>query len=498
MFKAKKIRTPMERRRRNSARVSLYLSLALMGVVVFLGAQYLKSLAPTYEAPPWRGVDFAKFEEVRWLQEYLQVDTSQPNADEVAGARFLAGILEAEGIEVQIEELGDGHANLWAILEGKNPRALVLHNHIDTDPIPVPEAWRRPPTSGDIEGPWIHGRGSYDMKGIAIAQLVSFIELKRSGLPLERSVIFLATGSEEIGSDYGMKWILSQHPELVGRFWGMLSEGGALENRSLTDLKYWGIEFAQKRWVDVTLCSASRERLEILQQELREQDDTPPSSIRITPEVAAFFKEYGPTRDLASMRELLADPYGLEKYPALIELQELPKFLHSMMHDEAKPATVIVETKGGFELAVRFYLLPGSRFEEARRTLLPEWLTHGVDFTIHDELGYDGGSPLDHPLYQQVVRSLSAEYPDAPIGPYFLPWTATDSRFVRSDTVVAYGLSPFLVPLPETLHIGRPNERLNLLGYLNGINVFRRLVFELSAGAEPPYLWDPPKREEDI
>ena len=492
------IRTPFERQCRNSARISLYVSLALMGVFVLVGAKYLETLKPTYDPEPWKGIDFAQIEEVRLLQEYLRVDTSQPDADERAGARFLAEQLEAAGIEAHIEELGDTHANVWAILEGKDPKALVLHNHIDTDPIPYPDLWRRKPTSGDIEGPWIHGRGAYDMKGIAIAQLVSFIELKRSGLPLERSVIFLATGSEEIGSDFGMKWILSQHPELAERFWGMLTEGGALENRSLSDLKYWGIEFSQKRWADVTFCSASRERLEVLQEELRERDNTPPASVRIAPEVFAFLKAYGPSRDKASLRQLLVDPSELERNPALVQIHKLPKYFYSMMTDETRPSIVIDEVDGGYELVVRFFLLPGSDFKEVRERLLPAWMIHDLDFTVDEPVGNGVSSPLDHPLYQQVVRSLRAEYPDAPIGPYFLPWTATDSRFVRSDSVVSYGLSPFLVPLTETLQIGRPNERLNLLGYLNGINVFRRLVFKLSAGAEAQNLWIPPKREAEI
>ncbi len=495
---AKKIRTPFERRCRNSARISLYVSLALMGVLVLAGTRYLETLKPTYEPEPWKGIDFAQMEEVRLLQGYLRVDTSEPDADERAGARYLAEQLEAAGIEAHIEELGETHANVWAILEGKDPKALVLHSHIDTDPIPYPDLWKREPTSGDIEGPWIHGRGAYDMKGIAIAQLVSFIELKQSGLPLERSVIFLATGSEEIGSDFGMKWILSQHPELAGRFWGMLTEGGALENRSLSNLKYWGIEFAQKRWTDVTLCSASRERLELLQEELKQQDNTPPTSVRLTPEIAEFFRAYGPSRDKPILRELLANPLELERNPALIEIHEMPKFLYSMMTDEARPSTVIVETDGGFEIVVRFYLLPGSDFNKAKERLLPTWMTYGLDMTIDPPIGTDHSSPLDHPLYQQVVRSLRAEYPDAPIGPYFLPWTATDSRFVRRENVVAYGLSPFLVPLTDTLQIGRPNEKLSLLGYLNGINVFRRLVFKLGAGAEAQNLWIPPKREAEI
>ena len=414
------------------------------------------------------------------------------------GARFLADQLEAAGIEAHVELLGDRHANVWAILEGARHEALVLHHHIDTDPVPTPEHWRHEPHSGAIEGPWIYGRGAYDMKGIGIAQLVSFIELAQSGLPLEQSVLFLATGSEEVGSDFGMKWILSQHPELADRFWGMLTEGGALENRSLTDLKYWGIEFAQKRWIDVTVCSATRGPLEVLQKDLRQHDMGYPSELRLTPEAEVFLKNYAPTRDKAALREVLADPERLVRDPALLELEKVPHYLRALLHDEARPSNVIHEREGGFELPIRFYLLPGSDFEEARQQLLPEWQTYGLEWVIHDENGYNGSSSLEHPLYQEAVKALRVEYPDAPIGPYFLPWVGTDSRFVRAEDRVSYGLSPFLVPFTETLQIGQPNERLNLLGFLNGVNVYRRVVFEIGAGAEPSNLWIPPVREEEI
>ena len=55
---ARKSRTPLESKRRNSARFSLYLSLVLLGVLVWVGSLYLENLKPTYTPPPWRGIDF--------------------------------------------------------------------------------------------------------------------------------------------------------------------------------------------------------------------------------------------------------------------------------------------------------------------------------------------------------------------------------------------------------------------------------------------------------
>ena len=38
-----------------------------------------------------------------------------------------------------IERMGERQANLWAVLEGEDPQALVLHKHIDIDPVDDPE-----------------------------------------------------------------------------------------------------------------------------------------------------------------------------------------------------------------------------------------------------------------------------------------------------------------------------------------------------------------------
>src|SRR5262249_5202283 len=156
-------------------------------------------------------------------------------------------------IPSEIEVLGNQHANLYAWLEGADKHPLVLHNHIDVESVD-PKEWFSPPFEAKIEVPWMYGRGTFDMKSVAIAQLVAMIDLKKSGRPLKRSVLFLATSSEEHGSRLGVRWILRQHPDLVGRFWAVLTEGGAVEARARDEIKYWGTEAAQKRFVDVHVC----------------------------------------------------------------------------------------------------------------------------------------------------------------------------------------------------------------------------------------------------
>ena len=72
---------------------------------------------------PVRPVDWSALadETVRTLSDYLKINTTNPPGNEIAGARFLASILEREGIEARILDsaaLGSGRVNLYARLKG--------------------------------------------------------------------------------------------------------------------------------------------------------------------------------------------------------------------------------------------------------------------------------------------------------------------------------------------------------------------------------------------
>lgn len=470
-------RTLLERRARRAARVALYGSLGVVGVVLAACLLYMQSLEPEEVRFDWQGVDYASMPEVRLFQRYLQIDTAQPNANELAGARFLAGELEKAGIQATIEVLGGTHANLVAVLEGESREALVLHNHIDTDPVLTPNEWTFPPFGGTIKPPHIYGRGAYDMKSVGIAQLVSMIDLKASGVPLKRSVIFLATGTEEVGSDLGTKWVLAQHRELASRFWAFLTEGGVVETTTADEIKFWGIEVAQKRYVDVALCSDSREPLEELRQELLEDREQGNYQVRLTPEVLEFLKVYAPTRHRDLFRETLIHPERLHLDGSA--WGELPVYIKAFFRDEALPFPVKAERGGGYSLLVKLHLLPGSDTGEAIARLLPAWRTAGFDATVYDEGGADHGSPTGNEVFRALAGALAEAHPGSAVGPHFLPWTATDSRFARAAGIPAYGYSPFLIYTGETGRIGQVDERLSLPVFVAGVEVYRRAVRRL-------------------
>ena len=152
-------------------------------------------------------------EAVSWLQEYITVDTINPPGNEYRAVDFLADIFEAEGIEYQTAESAPGRGNIWARLEGGDEPGLILLQHSDVVPADE-EFWTIPVLSGAIRDGVILGRGARDMKGLGTLQLATFLALHRSGVELNRDVVFLATADEEAGGLYGVGWLIDNRPEI--------------------------------------------------------------------------------------------------------------------------------------------------------------------------------------------------------------------------------------------------------------------------------------------
>ena len=164
-------------------------------------------------------------EAVGWLQEYIRINTINPPGNEIRGAEFFARLFEAEGIEYEIAESAPGRGNIWARLEGGDRPGIVLLHHIDV--VPADERyWDNDPLSGELRDGYIYGRGALDTKTSGILHLATFMALHRSGIPLNRDVVFMATADEEAGGFFGAGWLVENRSELFNNVGFLLNEGG--------------------------------------------------------------------------------------------------------------------------------------------------------------------------------------------------------------------------------------------------------------------------------
>src|ERR1700679_1852141 len=109
-------------------------------------------------------------------------------------AEFLAGVAASAGLEVELQTVLPGRANLIARLSPKNKvkQTILLAPHLDTV-----SAERKQFTPQRKNGR-LHGRGACDTKGSVAAMLVALCELTEAkSRPLATEIIFAGLIDEE-------------------------------------------------------------------------------------------------------------------------------------------------------------------------------------------------------------------------------------------------------------------------------------------------------------
>lgn len=165
-------------------------------------------------------------EAIELLRQYLRVDTSNPPGRERAACDFIGEILDREGIPYELFDAGgDDRVSLRAVLPGDGSKQpFMLLNHTDVVPVER-QFWSVEPFEGLIKDGCIWGRGALDMKGLGIAQLITFLLIKRHGVQLKRDLVFFAVADEEAGGNFGILWLEANHPDKLAAEY-VINEGG--------------------------------------------------------------------------------------------------------------------------------------------------------------------------------------------------------------------------------------------------------------------------------
>lgn len=147
-------------------------------------------------------------ETIALTRALIAENTIDPPGNEIAAARIVAQRLIAAGIEPRFDEIAPGRVNLTARLAGTGEcPGLAMSAHFDT--IGVERArWSRDPFAGEIDGPFLYGRGSADMKGGLAAMALAMIDLAKAKV-LPKGDLMLAFSAAENSSCLGAKRLVS-------------------------------------------------------------------------------------------------------------------------------------------------------------------------------------------------------------------------------------------------------------------------------------------------
>lgn len=119
---------------------------------------------------------------------------------EGAVARYVAGIYEQIGCELDIFAIEPGRENAVGTLRGRGGgRSLIFNGHTDVVPPGDLAEWTSgDPFSGRHDGDRIWGRGSTDMKGGVLAQAFAAMAIREAGVELAGDLILEAVAGEEV------------------------------------------------------------------------------------------------------------------------------------------------------------------------------------------------------------------------------------------------------------------------------------------------------------
>ncbi|MFI5058891.1 MAG: M20/M25/M40 family metallo-hydrolase [Candidatus Acidiferrales bacterium] len=431
-----------------------------------------------------------------WLADLVRINTTNPPGNELAAAKYIAAILEKEGITPEILELTPGRSALVARLRSTamaDPsRALLLVAHMDV--VGVDRAkWSVDPFGAVMKDGYLYGRGAMDDKGMLAANLAAFIALKRSTVHMNRDVIFLATDDEEGAGESSIK-------TLIAKYWDKFAAGFALNEGGNVVMKngkvqHVAVQASEKVTVNVKVIATgtsghasmpTKENAVVHLAAAVAKIGTYVAPVHFTTIVRRYFEGLAPLEDNEIgkwMRSLDAPDRGEHAQRVVSDAD--PQW-NAMMRDTISPTMLaagiranVIPAEADATLNIR--LLPGDTIS----ALLEELTKLVNDPQVRFDVQVNGGlaappSSLESDFYATITRVAAQEFGGAPVLPYQSPWS-TDSGQLRLHNVQAYGLWPFPLTEEDLKRMHGDDERMPIASFIKGVDVLTKIVAEFAS-----------------
>ena len=425
------------------------------------------------------------------LRQYLALDTTNPPGNETLGARFLADVLAREGVASEVWEPAPGRGNLVARLGGNRSRpGLVLHHHIDVV-YAERAAWTVDPFGGVIADGYLYGRGALDMKSVGVAQLMTFLAIRRAGMPLSRDLVLLATADEEAGSRFGVNAILERRPEWLRGVGAALSESGGIFRVSGYRVPLALITVSEKTSLPLRVTargtpghgsqpgpdSAPHRLIASLARLLAAE--RPP---RVLAEVQEYFSRLATVMDggdaggYRDVTRSLADPRFRARFFADLGHAAMVRTTFAANILEASRKRNVIPSEAWAEIDCR--MLRGEDPDEIVVWVRSVVADAGVEVRAIQAAKEANVSPTDSELYHALARALRRIEPRAVVAPA-LYVAYTDNWSFRRAGLEAYGFTPFVLDEAEAMRIHGTDERIALDDFRGGLRAYAECIVEL-------------------
>ena len=423
-------------------------------LVTAIPAQFVDAAADSQvvKAPAPKEIDYDKLtqEATDFLSKYIRINTSNPPGNEMEAAKFLKEKFLAEGIPANTWEPEPGRGIMAARLRGigEKKKALILQVHMDVVPANASE-WKVPPFSGEVKDGAIWGRGAADDKGPGVIAMTAMFAIKRAGVLLDRDIIFIATGDEEVGGRIGAQWFTEHEKDIYADAGYVLN----MDSGGIIDLpdgkKFYSVDITEKTPLWLRLTTHGKEG----------HASAPPAATAVTSLIGALARiiDYHPQIRVLNVVQ--------DQFHAIAEMEHGPKqqldlvaslrdvayardFLGEASHNAAVRDTIAPTVlAAGFKTNV----LPPSATAEIDCRLLPgenqKQFLANIDNLINDKdvkvevilQSPSATSPTTSVLMSAIDR-LAREDGHTPVIPA-MAIGFTDARFFRAQNLVSYSFT---------------------------------------------------------
>jgi acetylornithine deacetylase/succinyl-diaminopimelate desuccinylase-like protein len=414
----------------------------------------LVSFAVRAAGPDWAKVDP---EVLKHFQAVVRINSTDPGGSEAPVVDYIRRVLEAEGIPFQIFASDPKRPNIVARIKGNgSKRPVLVMGHTDTVNV-EPSKWTASgPFSAERKDGYIYGRGTTDDKDNLVASLMTVVLLKRSGVKLDRDVIFLAESGEEGNPRVGIGFMVEQHwPEIESEY--CLAEGGGVMRRDgrLISMNVTTTEKVPQRATLVARGTAGHGSIPLADNAIAHLAQAvakvtawqPPMKLNDT--TRAFFERLATISapEQAARYNGILDPQRSTDVQEYFRLHE--PMMNSMLRTSISPTVI----KGGYRMNV----IPA----EAEATLdirtLPDEDLDAFFAELKRQIGDDAveivrshgdrkptpPSRIDNEMFRALESTQKRLYPGALTLPTMLTG-ATDMALLRPKGVQCYGIGPLI------------------------------------------------------
>ncbi|XP_022140673.1 aminoacylase-1 [Momordica charantia] len=425
-----------------------YVNLLLSVITIFL---FLSSSIADEESSSSSAI-IARF------QQYLQINTVQPNPHYYEAADFIISQAKSLALESQTIEFVEGKPLILLKWPGSNPdlSSILLNSH--TDVVPAEHhKWTHPPLGAHIDSLGnIYARGSQDMKCVGMQYLEAIRRLKALGFEPARSVYLSFVPDEEIGGRAGAEKFAESDE------FQKLNVGIVLDEGLPSPGENYRVFYGERSpwWMVIKAVGAPGHGAKLYDNTALEN----------------LFKS------IESVRRFRASQFDLVKAGLKAEGEVVSVNMVFLKSGTPSPTGFVMnlqpsEAEAGFDVR----LPPTANPESLERRIAEEWAPVSRNMTfefkqkesIFDKFGKPALTAIDKSnpwwnLLEEAVRNANGKLGKPEIFP-----ASTDARYFRNLGLPAIGFSP-MANTPILLH--DHNEFLNQAEYLKGIEAYESII----------------------